>query len=261
MENQSRNPRVFIHEDTSFEGSSLSEIIEQAGCDLVWDPTLRDLGAALGSIEPPIDLIVLVLHTGSKVRLETVAEIRRHQWLAAIPILVVSSLSAPDLDLWQLRALGVVGLIHSEAPPEHVRFRVGQVAYRGRDGRRFERAPCCIPIELEANGKTSTDYAVSLSAGGVGIATSRRIEPNTLVGLRFSLDEGLEPISISGRTVHMREVQREDAAYQIGVFFHRLDEAMHKDITAAVGRLLAAWDAIGGSNLIGDDEDSVEVGG
>ncbi|MGH0030373.1 MAG: PilZ domain-containing protein [Myxococcota bacterium] len=247
MTDRTSVPRVFIQEDTPFGDSTLSKIVAQAGCETILDPGAEDLHRALDAASPPLDLLVLVLHSSSG--LKPIATLRKMGWLSTIPILIVSELDVTELDLWQLRALGVVGLINRGAPAEHVHFRVSQIAYCGRDGRRFERAPCCIPVEVRAGGKTSTDYAVSISAGGLGLAVSRHIEPNTVVNLRFSLAEGEEPIEASGRVVHIRERRREGANYEAGIFFHRLDEALHKQLRVAVHRLLAAWDAIGSSDI------------
>ena len=57
-------------------------------------------------------------------------------WRLRVTGRVISELR---LDVDALRALGVAGLIDSGAPPEHVRFRIARVAYKGREGRRFER--------------------------------------------------------------------------------------------------------------------------
>lgn len=249
MEDPKRKPRVFIHEDTLFRNASLSQLVGEAGCELAWEPEEPDLCGALERALPPLDLIVLLLHSESPDLLEAIAELRKRDWMATIPILAVSALDRSQLDLWQLRALGVIGLVDSGAPAEHVRFRVGQAAWKTRDGRRFERAPCCMPVELEVQGEALVAYSVSLSIGGMGLAVSRPIEPNTLVKLRFALEEGEEPISLSGRTVHLREVSRPGAPYEVGLFFLELPEAVYADIGFTVSRLLAAWDAVRNMDL------------
>jgi len=249
MDDPERRPRVFIHEDTLFRSASLSQIVEEAGCELAWEPEERDLYDALEEVLPPLDLIIFLLDSESRELLESLAKLRRRDWLASVPILAVSSLDRSQLDLWQLRALGVVGLIDSGAPAEHVRFRVGQAAWKAKEGRRFERAPCCIPVELNVDGDSLTAYAVSLSVGGLGLASPRAIEPNTLVHLRFALEEGEKPISISGRTVHLREVHRTGAQYEVGLFFLDLPDSLYTDIGFTVSRLLAAWDAVRNMDL------------
>jgi hypothetical protein len=167
---------------------------------------------------------------------------------------MVSCVDTSQLDLWQLRALGVVGLIDGRAPAEHVRFRIGQAAWKSKEGRRFERAPCCIPVEVDVESETLTAYAVSLSIGGMGLACPAAIEPNTLVKLRFALEEGEDQISISGRTVHLREVERTGADYEVGLFFLDLSDRLYTELGLAVSRLLSAWDAVRSTSLGGDDE-------
>lgn len=236
---------MFVHEDLSFGRAQISQIVAEAGCEMAggaWDGGLLD---ALGEVAPPLDLIVLSFRPEAPATLEAVAEFRKQDWLSSIPVLGVASLDRSDLDFWQLRALGVAGLIDSGAPPEHVRFRIARVAYKGREGRRFERAPCCIPVDVDIGGEQIAAYAVSLSVGGMGLACSQRIEPNTPLELRFSLDDDGEPISVSGRTVHLREVRRPSADYEVGLFFHQLTEGLAARLGLTVSRLLSAWDTVG----------------
>lgn len=246
-----RRPRVFIKQDVVFGDTLLSRIVEQAGCEL--QPSIESSASsdALDEDPVPLALIIVSLDPDPMRTIAWVADLRRRDWLAAVPILGVSSLDRLGIDYRRLREVGLTGLIDAGAPREHVRFRVSQLAYRGREGRRFERAPCCIPVELETGGERTTAYATSLSAGGMGLACSHRIEPNTVLGLRFALDEETEPISVSGRIVRLQESRRPDAAYEIGVFFHRLSRPVHDEISATVSRLLAAWDTVSAAGLIG----------
>ena len=97
-------------------------------------------------------------------------------------------------------------------------------------------------------------YAVSLSIGGMALASLRCIEPKTLVELRFALDDGEEQVSVQARTVHLREVRRPGADYEIGVSFLDLPERLFKEIGSTVSRLLAAWDAVRSMELDRSEE-------
>lgn len=249
-----RAPRAFAFGDPEFSGVSLSRIIAEAGCELVEAPPGADIFGAFDALSPPLDVIVLPLQGDPADMLKALASLRTRDWLASVPILGISSRDRSRLDLWKLRELGVIGLVDSRALPEHVRFRVGKIVYKGREGRRFERAPCCIPVEVSVDGEVRMAYAISLSVGGMGLACGEPIEPNTCVRLRFSIDdEDRElPLDLEGRTVHQREVHREGASYEIGMFFYPLPERIYAALSICVSELLTAWDAVSG--MLGDED-------
>jgi hypothetical protein len=168
-------------------------------------------------------------------------------YLLSVPVLALGHVDGSDLDLWQLRALGVVGLMDLHALPEHVRFRINQAIYSGLEGRRHERAPCSIAVELEANGAVSEERAVTLSEGGMCLSSHRCIEPNTDVVLRFGLDSDPgERLTLEGRVIHAREVQRRETRYEVGLFFR---EASERAIAAIREEVRCLLDAVGGEWL------------
>ena len=249
MQSETRKPRVFVDEDATFSGEPLVRIIEGAGCEAIRAADGKDLTDALDAVAPPLDLVVLALEPDRVGRLHAIAELRKRDWLAAIPIVGVCAWSA-ELDLWQLRALGVIGLIDTRARAEHVRFRVGQIVYKGREGRRHERAPCYIPVAMDLAEGSLSGHAITLSVGGMGVVCSRYIEPNTPVRLRFRPDDESCEIEVAGRTVHVREARRGGGEYEVGVFFQRLSKPAHASLFTAVTRLLAAWETQGAIALV-----------
>lgn len=244
MRTAGRRPRVFIYEDTRFEDVPLSRIIEDSGCELVWTPRGDDFLRALGNVSPPLALIVATLH--GRQTLDAIACVKELPGLEAAPILVLGPADGSELDLWELRSNGVVGLVDTEAPAEHVRFRISQIAYSAECKRRFTRVPCRIPAEFVHGRCMETGHVVSLSAGGLAIACANPIQPNTQVQLCFALAEGDAPITIWGRAIHLHELEGDATGYRVGIFFYRPAESVYAKIDAAVSERLSAWDAAGG---------------
>jgi len=257
MDSERTTPRVFIAEDTPFFRVGLSNIVEEAGCEVVRASGEDDLCGQLEQAGGPLALIMLPLYPNPERALDGVAAIRKRGWLSRVPILAISPLDQSGMDLARMRLLGVTGLVDKRALPEHVRFRVGQVVYHGVEGRRYERAPCCIPVDVEVEGEVRTEYAISLSIAGVGLASSRKIRPNTPVKLRFVLDvPDHDIIEAEGRAVHMRPATREDADYEVGVFFYPLSTRAAGAIQGEVSRLLDAWAAVSQMDLEKDEPEA-----
>jgi len=254
MDSDSSSHRVFIAEDTPFFHVRLRSIVEEAGCEVVEASSDEGLCSQLEEAGEPISLIILPLYPNVASSLAQVAELRKREWLEKVPILAIGPLDQSKLDLNRLRVLGVAGLIDKRALPEHVRFRVSQAVYTGANGRRFERAPCCIPVDVEVEGEVSTEYAISLSIAGMGLASSREIAPNTPVKLRFVLDSmrsasDSEMVEAEGRAVHVRPARRHDASFEVGIFFYPLADDACGAIQAEVMRLLEAWATVSRMDL------------
>lgn len=256
MDSEPTTPRIFISEDTQFSRMRLSSIVEEAGCEVVQSTAAGgDLCHQLESVGAPVSLIVVPLYPDPPAQLDAIGTLRRRDWLKQVPILAISPLDQSGLDLSQLRVLGVAGVIDKRALPEHVRFRLSQVVYQGPNGRRFERAPCCIPVELDVSGEVRTEYAISLSIAGMGLASSRKITPNTPVKLRFMIGSPEDQlVEAEGRAVHIRPSQREGADFEVGVFFYPLAESACGAIQAEVNTLLATWASVSRMDLEKQDD-------
>jgi hypothetical protein len=239
-------PRVLVFEDEPFWGTRLSRIVEEAGAEPIVSRRGSTLADTLDAIPPPLSLIIAPLYPDPDETLDEIAACaRRHSWVGRVPVLGISLRGEAELDLWKLRALGLVGLIDRSAIPEHVRFRVGQIVYAGREGRRYERAPCCLPVDVELNGSVTTEYAVSLSVGGMELAVQRAVEPDDAMNLRFSVPAEKEQlIETECRVIHVRRSPRIGTEFQVGVFFCSLTGEHTRAISEAVTRLRAAWTAV-----------------
>ena len=226
--------RVFFCEDACFGRSPLSAILRDAHCEPIAPRGDGDLEAALDALLPPPELMILPISPDGEEILEMV---RRRRWLRMVPILALSSPDPSELDLWRLRGFGVVGLIDRRASAEHVRFRLEEVIDTRGCSPRDARVPCCFIVEVEGGGAVTTEYAVSFSIGGIGLASGRALEPNTEVRVRLTLTGAPgRCVEVRGRVV--RRVERADGRHDVGIVFLPLPPSVRDAVAAELQALL-----------------------
>ncbi len=231
--------RVLLSEDTSFYRTRLSTVIEEDGHQAVKCEG-DDLVGALEAVGPPLALIIVPLYPRPEEMLEALRRASELEWLSTVPILGISASSLHGLDLWQLRALGVVGVVDRHSLPEHVRFRVSQLLFGGKGARVNRRALCDFPVKVVIEGETNTARAITLSEGGMGLSCDCAIEVNTKVTVHFGMPaQGGEIHQAEGRIVHSRVVARPERRYELGLFFYPQEPAFHRAMATEVARLLA----------------------
>jgi len=206
--------RVFILEDPCFGTTRLSTIVRGAACKPLAPHADAPLTATLDSLLPSPDLMIVPICSDGE---EILEDVRKRHWLRMVPILAISPVDASGLDLWRLRGFGIVGLIDRKATPEHVRFRIEEVIAARSCGPRDVRVPCCFLVDLEAQGSVTTEFALSFSIGGIGLASTRPVEPNTVVTLWLPLNGASERVEVEGRVVRSRV--RADGRHDIGIVF------------------------------------------
>ena len=214
MGENARVARVFILEDPCFGTTRLSTIVRFAACEPLAPHVGEPLTATLDSLLPSPDLMIVPICPGGEVTLEALRE--RH-WLRMVPILGISPVDASALDFWRLRGFGIVGLIGRQAAPEHVRFRIEEVIAARSCGPRDVRVPCCFLVDVEAQGSVTTEFALSFSVGGIGLASARPLEPNREVTLWLPLNGSPDRVEVHGRVV--RSLVRADGRHDVGIVF------------------------------------------
>lgn len=233
--------RALVATRTKAVDAMLRKVLEQVGCEAV----SSDLESAAREAPAWISLAIVEIGCDLDDELRAIAAMRRRPDFEDVPLLAITSSDVGEFDLWQLRALGISGLMHAASMPEHVRFRVGQLVHVGAEGRRHPRCPCCLPVEVDVSGEITKAWAISMSEGGLGLITKEAISPNTAIDLRFEL-EG-HAIEAAGRTVSMRRARRPDLSFEVGLFFHRIaDDDVHviRSFVADVTRRWTAMEAV-----------------
>jgi DNA-binding response OmpR family regulator len=230
---------VFVVEEAGFAGHSLSRILARWNLRVLTASTAEDAARAFGHAER-FDLAILPLPAATESAAARLQALRAIPAFADTPVLGIVALEGLPLDYDSLRKLGVVGVADRAATAEYLAFRVGQILPSGSpERRRHVRVPVSFAVELEAEGRASTERAEDLSCGGIRLCSSRALELNSEVGLRFRLPaQGSEPVATAGRVIHCRPISEGLGAYILGIFFLSCDPAHHARIEAEVMRLL-----------------------
>lgn len=231
-------PLVFVLQDERLFDLGLPQRVRNAGCDACEIFPNADLAAfAHEKSERPDLLIVSLQMTGN---LDRIRFLRTLPDCEGVPVLGITDPAGVRLDLERLQACGVVELIDRAASLEHLEFCINKVVRGMPERRHSERVRTFVPIELDALGKASSEFLISLSLGGVGIISSRRLEPDTEVRLRFACAD-LAPLGeIDGCVACLRETSRTLPANRLGIVFAPLDSRKQLILKSTVERLLSA---------------------
>ncbi len=239
MSSASPAKRVFLYEEADFYRTRLSTIVSECGHDTVLADGIH-LVDALRAAGPPLALMIVPFHVTPTPMLESLRLAREIDWLAAVPILGVSSSGTQGLDLWQLRALGVAGVVDRCALPAHVRFRVSQLVFSGKGARVNRRVLCDFPVKVAVEDEVFTARAITLSERGMGLSCNQALPVNTKVSLQFDFTSlATATHRVEGRIVHARAVADPEPRYETGLFFFPRGDAFRHAMAAEVARLLA----------------------
>lgn len=229
-----RRPRVFLAEDAHWFRLRLSQILEQARLEVLRKPEGVGLIEALQALAVAPDLVILPLAAARPETLERLRELREIDTLRSVPVLGITTLDRSGLDLDELRRCGVAGLVDKSAIPEQLAFRVNEIVHaEAVSRRRHARAPVFFPVDLDAAGEVSGEYALNLSVGGMLITSTRPLDPNTPVRVRFRLPGQDRSVEASGRVIY-RKRGADDGPDHVGVFFDPLDETAASAVACEV---------------------------
>lgn len=229
-------PLLVLDRDDHFYRLPLSAVLRDAGFDVA-DASREGGGAGLAAAVDHAGRLPVgfVVHFGEPAQqaVATLLELRERRELASVPVVAITTLGRRGLDLARIRELGVVGVLDKRMIPEDVVDRLRRILVGPESGRRYERVPAFFPIDLEADGQTTTEYARNLSVGGLGLLSTRRILPNTDVRLRFRLEGEGRDVEISGRVIYSRQAQGA-ADRELGVFFYPMEAPIRRALEAEV---------------------------
>ena len=238
--------RVLLLEDATPSARSLARILERWSLEVVTADEGEVPTPAVG-VASLFDVALIALPDDMDAAAARVERLRSRPDLAQASVLGIVAVGGSSLDYARLRELGVMGVVDRRATPEHVAFRIGQVAALGRDAaRRYVRAPVdfTVELEVEGEGRATDERAENLSCGGIRLRSRRALEPNTDVVLRFRPSEHFhEPIRVEGRVIHCHAHPEEPGAHGLGIFFSSLEPSQRELLEDEVVRLLERGDA------------------
>jgi len=231
-------PIAVLAEDVSIGGIPLSDTLEKTSCTVVVCKPGESIVEAGNRCPRKPDVIIVPVQPSDSSELDRIREIRESSRLRDTPILAVVDSPGSPRNRRSLQALGVVGLLDRRTAPAHVMFRINRIVH-GSSGRRLApRAPAFFPLTLETAGRAATEYALSLSPGGMGVTSELPLDLNSVVQLRFRLEDKGEPLRISGRVVYCRSGPDCAPLNEIGIVFVALDPESRSRIEGEVARLL-----------------------
>ena len=237
---QTRNakPLAYVLQNAHLFDLGLPQRVRSANCETCEIFPNADLAAFAHETNEQPDLLIVSLRTTDSI--DRIRFLRALPGCEDVPVLGITDAVGARLDLRKLQACGVVELVDRTASQEHLEFCINQVVRGKPERRRWERARTFFPVELDALGKVSAEFLLSVSLGGVGIVSSRRLEPNTKVRLRFACDD-LAPLGeIAGCVARLTETSRALPANRLGIVFSPLDSRKQLILESTVERLLAA---------------------
>jgi hypothetical protein len=228
-------PLILVLEDLLFHRVWLSQIVQDADCELIKDVELETLDRRPGGSD--LDLIIAPVRASTAVR--QVEQLRADPLLRNAPILGITTLDRSSLAIDELRGLGVVGLVNKRAIPELITHRINELVRDYTQCRRFARAPTFHPVDVTLAGEVLTEYALNLSAGGMLITASQPIEPGQEVTIRFQLPAvSSEWLEATGSVVYRRRGRNSVAVYELGVHFPAPRAEVQRLLDLEVRRLL-----------------------
>jgi hypothetical protein len=100
-------------------------------------------------------------------------------------------------------------------------------------------------VAVDVNGVVTTERADSLSSGGMRLRSSRALEINREIRLRFSPEPELASIRANARVVNYAPPPPGGGGHAIGVFFLDLTTSDRTRLDALVAERLVASRALG----------------
>jgi DNA-binding response OmpR family regulator len=231
-------PRIFLAEDARVSRLWLSQVLRGAGYDVALKPDDLCLRDAITSQPTAPALFVLPIVPGDPASLDEICELQAQGLTKDAPILGVSAVDGADLDFDSLRRAGICGVVDRGSVAEDVVSRVNRMLRPPHERRRHLRASTQFQVDVTIDGETTREWVTSLSVGGLGVRSGRRIDVNTDLHVEFVLAERPEAtIRADGRVTHVRESA--PATWDFGMFFYPLCEREVTELHREVERLLA----------------------
>jgi len=234
-----RRPLLVLDRDDHFHRLPLSDVLREGGFEVVDASGEHDLTSVADRLGRLPAAFVVHFDEPANEGIDLLRGLSARPGLASVAMVAVTTLGRRGLDLGTLRDLGVVGVIDKRMIPEDVVDRLQRVLLRSAGGRRFVRVPAYLPVDLESDGVTTTEYTRNLSVGGIGLLSSRRIPANTDVHLRFRLELSGVDVEVSGRVINERDVHGA-ADNELGIFFYPMETGVRGAIELEVERR-ATW--------------------
>ncbi len=192
----SRN--IFIADDSEFFRVKLSDILMEAGHRARLFNDGRGVIAKLKESSDGCDLIMLDLQMPESDGFTVLEWIKENDLTGKLPVLAMTGAYEPSHVLEQLKELGAVGLMTKMNSPEQVMHRVNRLLFPDKADRGEARLPIPIPVDCTTDNAFFTGHLLNLSASGLFLHTSVKLQAGTIVILKFSLPNSDKVMDVNG---------------------------------------------------------------
>ena len=189
---------IFIADDSEFFRVKLSDIITEAGHRARLFNDGRGVIATLQESSDACDLIMLDLQMPESDGFTVLEWIKKNNLTDKLPVLAMTGAYEPTHVLDQLKELGAVGLMTKMYSPEQVLHRVNQLLFPDKVDRGEARLPIPIPVDCTTDNAFFTGHLLNLSASGLFLHTTVKLQADTAIILKFSLPDSDKIMDVNG---------------------------------------------------------------
>ena len=211
-----------------------------AGQGLAVD-AVADEGELLAALRRGRALVVLELGLPAMAGFELLRRLRERWGPGEVPVLVATDRALEPSDVEALQELEAQGSVSMFAPADHVLFRLNAALHQEEDGRRCQRVPLSVPVQVLHGRATTFAYAYNVSADGMYVRASEAPPSGSRVEVRFALPGGHAHVCAEAVVRHVRS--RQEGALVppgFGLEFTRMDEADARALASHVEAALIA---------------------
>ena len=234
-ERREEQPRVVVIQDREIHRMRLVDLLRQRQCNVIEVLLNAKLPDDIENMDASPGLFVFPIDGADPTSLKRIRAVHSHAEFCDVPILGVARMKDLRVGLDALRDLGVVGVADIATTGEHLAFRVEQLLRPELQRRRWERFDVFLPIEFELDGVCTTELALSLSMGGIGLRCSRKVDVNADVRVTFDSGDATE-LSLDGRIVQSTDDPRAVPRNRVALVFYPTDEATTARLERVVTR-------------------------
>lgn len=123
----SEKKRIVVADDTAFFRAMLSDMLTEAGYEVITATDGEDAFVKIKSELPNLDLVLLDMLMPKMDGFKLIEELKKDSLGEGLPILALSGVFKSDEDRQHMKSLGITGYIDKDTPPEQILNRVNML--------------------------------------------------------------------------------------------------------------------------------------
>ena len=128
-DSQDRKKRVVVADDTAFFRMMLTDLLTEAGYEVITAVDGEDALIKIKHELPDLDLVLLDMLMPKLDGFQVIEELRKGVMANNLPILALSGVFKSDADRDHMKKLGVVGYVDKDTSPDQILERVNMVLH------------------------------------------------------------------------------------------------------------------------------------